>query len=93
LRTKRLSTASSRGKPRGSLPLGRSTYKEVLREILLKANEFVPSDSGSILLDDPLLTFVPVNFSRDDTFEKLRAAGYDPTKKTLYLGGGNALLG
>ncbi len=27
----------------------------VLREILLKANEFVPSDSGSILLDDPLL--------------------------------------
>jgi len=29
--------------------------KEVLREILQKANEFVPSDSGSILLDDPLL--------------------------------------
>ena len=29
--------------------------KEVLREILLRANEFVPSDSGSILLDDPLL--------------------------------------
>ncbi len=27
----------------------------VLREILLKANEFVPSESGSILLDDPLL--------------------------------------
>lgn len=30
-------------------------FKEVLREILLRANEFVPSDSGSILLDDPLL--------------------------------------
>ncbi len=29
--------------------------KGVLREILLRANEFVPSDSGSILLDDPLL--------------------------------------
>ena len=29
--------------------------REVLREILLRANEFVPSDSGSILLDDPLL--------------------------------------
>ena len=29
--------------------------KEVLREILLRANEFVPSDSGSILLDDPIL--------------------------------------
>ncbi len=30
-------------------------FREVLREILLRANEFVPSDSGSILLDDPLL--------------------------------------
>ena len=29
--------------------------REILREILLRANEFVPSDSGSILLDDPLL--------------------------------------
>ncbi len=29
--------------------------RAVLREILLKANEFVPSESGSILLDDPLL--------------------------------------
>ena len=29
--------------------------REVLREILLRANEFVPSDSGSIVLDDPLL--------------------------------------
>jgi diguanylate cyclase (GGDEF)-like protein len=29
--------------------------RAVLREILLRANEFVPSDSGSILLDDPLL--------------------------------------
>lgn len=26
----------------------------VLKEILLRANEFVPSDSGSILIDDPL---------------------------------------
>ena len=29
--------------------------REVLSEILLRANEFVPSDSGSILLDDPFL--------------------------------------
>jgi len=28
---------------------------EVLKEILKRANEFVPSESGSILLDDPLL--------------------------------------
>lgn len=36
-------------------PVREVDLKEVLREILLKANEFVPSDSGSILLDDPLL--------------------------------------
>lgn len=29
--------------------------RAVLREILKRANEFVPSESGSILLDDPLL--------------------------------------
>jgi diguanylate cyclase (GGDEF)-like protein len=28
---------------------------DILREILLRANEFVPSDSGSIFLDEPLL--------------------------------------
>ena len=36
-------------------PARQVDLKEVLREILLKANEFVPSHSGSILLDDPLL--------------------------------------
>ena len=36
-------------------PARQVDLKEVLREILLRANEFVPSDSGSILLDDPLL--------------------------------------
>ena len=36
-------------------------------------------------IDAAHVTFVPVDFSRDDTFEKLRAAGYDPTKKTLFL--------
>ncbi len=36
-------------------------------------------------IDASYVTFVPVDFSRDDTFEKLRAAGYDPTKKTLFL--------
>ena len=36
-------------------PARQVDLKEVLREILLKANEFVPSDSGSILLDDLLL--------------------------------------
>lgn len=36
-------------------------------------------------IDAAHVTFVPVDFSRDDTFEKLRAAGYDPTKKTIFL--------
>ena len=36
-------------------------------------------------IDAEHVTFVPGDFSRDDTFEKLRAAGYDPTKKTLFL--------
>jgi len=36
-------------------PARQVDLKQVLREILLKANEFVPSHSGSILLDDPLL--------------------------------------
>ena len=42
-------------KTKTELPARQVDLKEVLREILLKANEFVPSDSGSILLDDPLL--------------------------------------
>ena len=36
-------------------------------------------------IDASYVTFVPVDFSRDNTFEKLRASGYDPTKKTLFL--------
>ena len=31
------------------------------------------------------VTFVPVDFSREDGFEKLGTDGYDPTKKTLFL--------
>ncbi len=31
------------------------------------------------------VTFVPVDFSRDDAFEKLTASGYDPGKKTAFL--------
>ncbi len=42
-------------KTRRRHPAREVDLKEVLREILLRANEFVPSDSGSILLDDPLL--------------------------------------
>ena len=37
-----------------------------LREILQKANEFVPSESGSILLDDPITK------NTDDRLERSR---------------------
>ncbi len=36
-------------------PVREVDLRGVLRKILLSANEFVPSESGSILLDDPLL--------------------------------------
>ena len=37
-----------------SIPFGtEANLAETLVEVLQKANEFVPSDSGSILLDDP----------------------------------------
>ena len=40
------------------------------------------------------VTFVPVDFSRDDAFAKLIAQGYDPGRKTVFLwGGGDALPG
>jgi methyltransferase (TIGR00027 family) len=36
-------------------------------------------------VDTAHVTFVPVDFSRESAFERLRASGYDPEKKTLFL--------
>jgi methyltransferase (TIGR00027 family) len=36
-------------------------------------------------IDASHVTFVEVDFSKESVFEKLRAAGYDPAKKTLFL--------
>lgn len=36
-------------------------------------------------IDAAHVTFVQVDFSHEDAFEQLREAGYDPTKKTLFL--------
>ena len=36
-------------------------------------------------IETPGVTFVPVDFSRDDVFEKLTAGGYDPGLKTAFL--------
>ncbi len=40
---------------------------------------------GNAGIDATHVTFVPVDFSQDNIFENLRAAGYDPTKKTLFI--------
>jgi methyltransferase (TIGR00027 family) len=36
-------------------------------------------------IDASHVTFVEVDFSKESAFEKLRASGYDPEKKTLFL--------
>ncbi len=36
-------------------------------------------------IDAAHVTFVSIDFSREGAFDKLREAGYDPTKKTLFL--------
>ena len=36
-------------------------------------------------IEAPGVTFVAVDFSRDDAFEKLEASGYDPGRKTAFL--------
>lgn len=36
-------------------------------------------------IEAPGVTFVPVDFGRDDVFEKLTGAGYDPARKTVFL--------
>ena len=40
---------------------------------------------GNAGIDAAHVTFVPVDFSRDDIFEKLQTAGYDTAKKTTFL--------
>ena len=36
-------------------------------------------------IDTDHVTFLPVDFSQESAFEKLRTGGYDPTKRTLFL--------
>ena len=50
-----------------------------------RTQELKVASLGKAGIDVAHVTFVPVDFSRDDAFEKLRAADYDPTKKTLFL--------
>lgn len=56
---------------------------EVLKEILYRANEFVPSDSGSILIDDPL-----AKLDEDKEGKLFFVACFGPGSKSLV---GNSL--
>jgi len=53
LEKKQLDYLLSRERQQKELGEGSPALDEVLREILKKANQFVPSEAGSILLDDP----------------------------------------
>ena len=67
-------------------------YGELKREELgffeldrAPTQELKVASLGKAGIDAAHVTFVPVDFSREDAFEKLRTASYDPTKKTLFL--------
>ncbi len=67
-------------------------YGELKREGLAifeldraRTQELKVASLGKAGIDATHVTFVPVDFSRGDTFENLQAAGYDPTKKTLFI--------
>ena len=50
-----------------------------------RTQELKVASLGNAGIDATHVTFVPVDFSRDDAFDNLRAAGYDPAKKTLFI--------
>ncbi len=51
---KQLNLLLSRERQQKKLQEGNPALDQVLKEILSKANQFVPSEAGSILLDDPI---------------------------------------
>ena len=50
-----------------------------------RVQELKRSNLGEAGIDASRVTFVPVDFGRDDAFEKLAASGYDPGRKTAFL--------
>ncbi len=82
---------------RGTLPfLSEMNLAESLAEVLQKANEFVPSDAGSILLDDPQeratgtpqrLTFIAAFGDRADTLVGRQIPASDGIAGHVYSSG------
>ena len=59
-----------------------------------RTQELKVASLGKAGIDAARVTFVPVDFSRDDAFKQLRGRRLRPDEEDpLPLGGGNALLG
>jgi methyltransferase (TIGR00027 family) len=66
----------------GGLRAGPQRFFEADEEVTQRVKTAAVADAG---LETAGVTFVTVDFEKEDTFERLEAAGYDPSKKTLFL--------
>jgi methyltransferase (TIGR00027 family) len=66
----------------GSLRTGPQRFFEADEAVTQQVKIAAVADAG---LETAGVTFVTVDFEKEDTFERLEAAGYDASKKTLYL--------
>ena len=65
-----------------SLRAGPQRFFEADAEVTQQVKTAALTDAG---LETSGVTFVTVDFEKEDTFERLEAAGYDASKKTLFL--------
>ena len=66
----------------GALRAGPQRFFEADEEATQQVKIAAVTDAG---LDTAGVTFVTVDFEKEDTFERLAAAGYDASKKSLFL--------
>jgi methyltransferase (TIGR00027 family) len=66
----------------GGLRAGPQRFFEADEKATQQVKTAAVADAG---LETASVTFVTVDFEKEDTFERLQAAGYDASKKTLFL--------
>jgi methyltransferase (TIGR00027 family) len=66
----------------GGLRAGPQRFFEADADVTQQVKTAALADAG---LETESVTFVTVDFEKEDTFERLEAAGYDASKKTLFL--------
>lgn len=66
----------------GGLRAGPQRFFEADEKVTQQVKTTAVAAAG---LESADVTFVTVDFEKEDTFERLAAAGYDPSKKTLFL--------